>query len=219
MPAGHRPQGSTRLDRITCPHRTRSRAAAVLPGTRAQIGDSNQYEYRKPNEDEEHATRILPHQPRRHSGRSVAAWRDPLKAGSATHNDGSRAHVQPGPEWKTAQNVPLRTPRPNGRLPGPKVSADRHLGLSTPVFGRSRREAHSRSARPPALGSGRPNNRAGGPERQVSGLLRRCWWTRCTSRAGPGRPWTGRSASSCEGRRGRRPLAHRGAARRRRGRR
>src|SRR3984885_13220347 len=29
-PAGHGPQGSTRLDRITCPHRTRSRAAAVV---------------------------------------------------------------------------------------------------------------------------------------------------------------------------------------------
>src|SRR3984885_6074920 len=32
-PAGHGPQGSTRLDRITCPHRTRSRAAAVVLAT------------------------------------------------------------------------------------------------------------------------------------------------------------------------------------------
>ena len=31
-PAGHGPQGSTRLDRITCPHRTRSRLRAVVLG-------------------------------------------------------------------------------------------------------------------------------------------------------------------------------------------
>ena len=50
------------------------------------------------------------------------------------------------------------------------------------------------------------------PERQVSGPLQRCRWTRYKWRGGRGRLGHGRSAWSCGGRRATRPLARRAAA-------